>query len=548
MATGSRKRHADNALAESFNATIKRETLQDHSTWAGAAACRREVFRWPRAFTVIRCDRVPLAKKGALSWNDSTCRRLNRSSSRSTFLVRKSTSCYPLLSAGGRGVVSQAGAVALVRTAQVSGLMSALSTVLAPWRKPLASHDPGKIVCDLAIALAIGGDCLADIAMLRSEPGVFGSVASDPTVSRLITTLAADAPKALAAIAAAGATARSAAWEAAGHRAPDDGVDADHPLIVDLDATLVTAHSDKESAAPTYKRGYGFHPLCAFVDHGPAGTGEPLAILLRPGNAGANKAADHITVVKDVLAQLPIQAGYRVGRKVLVRADAGGATHEFLNYLQQRRLAYSVGFGLTETIAAAVDKIPETAWSPAYDTDGGIRDGAWVAEATGVVDLSGWPPGMRLIVRRERPHPGAQLRFTDGDGLRLTAFVTNTARGQIPELELRHRRRARCEDRIRAAKDTGLANLPLHGFDQNRIWCAIVQLACELTAWLQMLALHEHPARRWEPKRLRLRLFSIAARITRHARRARLRLAAHDPWTHLLTDALTRLNALPAPT
>jgi Transposase DDE domain group 1 len=464
--------------------------------------------------------------------------------------VRKSTSPYPGLAveATGSGVVSQAGAVALARTAQATGLTTALSAALMPWRKPLASHDPGKIVCDLAIALAIGGDCLADIAMLRSEPGVFGLVASDPTVSRLITTLADDAPTALEAIAAARASARSVAWTAAGNRAPGHGVDADHPLIVDLDATLVTAHSDKESAAPTYKRGFGFHPMCAFVDHGPGGTGEPLAILLRPGNAGANRAADHVTVVKDALAQLPIPAGYRVGRKVLVRADAGGATHDFLNYLTKRRLSYSIGFGLTETIAAAIEEIPDQAWTPAYDSDGGIRDGAWVTEATGVVDLSGWPPGMRLIVRRERPHPGAQLRFTDHDGLRLTAFVTNSAGGQIPELELRHRRRARCEDRIRTAKDTGLANLPLHGFDQNRIWCAIVQLACELTAWLQMLALHEHPARRWEPKRLRLRLFSIAARITHHARRARLRLAAHAPWTHLLTDALTRLNALPAPT
>jgi hypothetical protein len=426
--------------------------------------------------------------------------------------------------------------------------MAGLSTALAPWRKPLASHDPGKIVCDLAIALAIGGDCLADIAMLRTEPAVFGAVASDPTVSRLIATLAADAPKALAAIGVARASARAMAWRAAGNRAPDHGVDADHPLIVDLDATLVTAHSDKESAAPTYKRGYGFHPLCAFVDHGPAGTGEPLAILLRPGNAGANKATDHISIVKDVVAQLPIDTGYRVGRKVLVRTDAGGASHDFLNYLTKRRLSYSIGFGLTETIAAAIDEIPEPAWTPAYDTDGGVRDGAWIAEATGMIDLTDWPPGMRLIVRKERPHPGAQLRFTDRDGLRLTAFVTNTARGQLPQLELRHRRRARCEDRIRAAKDTGLANLPLHGFNANRIWCAIVQLACELTAWLQMLALHEHPARRWEPKRLRLRLFSIAARITRHARRARLRLAAHAPWAGLLTDALTRLNTLPAPT
>lgn len=177
-----------------------------------------------------------------------------------------------------------------------------------------------------------------------------------------------------------------------------------------------------------------------------------------------------------------------------------------------------------------------------------MREGAWVAEATGVCDLTGWPPGMRVIVRKERPHPGAQLRFTDHDGLRLTAFVTNTRRGQLADLELRHRRRARCEDRIRAAKNTGLQNLPLHGFNQNQIWCAIVQLACDLIAWAQTLALHDHPVQRWEPKRLRLRLFFIAGRISRHARRTQLQLAARASWVELITTGLTRLAALPAPT
>jgi hypothetical protein len=458
--------------------------------------------------------------------------------------VSKSRSAYPALSVDrcGWGVVSNAGAAVLLRTAERTGLISALSAGLAPWRKPLASHDPGKIVCDLAVALAIGGDCLADVGLLRSEPGLFGSVASDPTVSRLIAALATDAPKALAAIGSARAAARRTAWTAAGDRAPDHGVDAEAPLVLDVDATLVTAHSDKEQAAPNFKRGYGFHPLCAFVDHGSAGTGEPVAILLRPGNAGSNTAADHKAVLADALAQLPSQPGYRVGKKVLVRTDTAGGTHEFVEHLHARRLSYSVGFFLSDAAAAALDLIPETAWTPAYDADGQIRDGAWVAEATGVLDLSGWPEGMRVIVRKERPHPGAQLRLTDRDGLRLTAFATNTARGQLPDLELRHRRRARAEDRIRCAKDTGLANLPLHGFDQNRIWCVIVQLACEVTAWMQMLALDNHPARHWEPKRLRLRLFSIAASLARHARRIRLRLSAHAPWADLLTTALARLK------
>ncbi|AYA23139.1 IS1380-like element ISRer1 family transposase [Rhodococcus rhodochrous] len=463
--------------------------------------------------------------------------------------MSKSTSPYPRVSASatGTGVVSQAGTVLLLRTAEKTGLAAALTTELAPYRKPLARHDPGKIVLDLATALAIGGDCLADIAQLRAHPEIFGAVASDPTVSRLISVLATDADTALAAIGRARATARSHAWAAAGTSAPDHAIDEAHPLVLDIDATLVTAHSEKEQAAPTFKRGFGFHPLCAFVDHGTGGTGEPVAMLLRPGNSGSNTAADHITVVQDALAQLPVDPAYRVGKKVLVRIDGAGGTHGLIEYLTKRRLSYSVGFGLTETMVAALELVPDQAWTPAYDSDGQVRDGAWVTELTGLLDLSSWPKGMRVIVRKERPHPGAQLRFTDRDGLRLTAFVTNTRRGQLPDLELRHRRRARCEDRIRTAKVTGLQNLPLHGFDQNRIWLALVQLACELIAWMQMLALTDVAARRWEPKRLRLRLLSIAGRVARHARRVRLRLAATAPDIDVLVAGLNRLEALPAP-
>jgi hypothetical protein len=450
-------------------------------------------------------------------------------------------------SATGTGIVSHAGAVLLLRAAEKTGLAAALTTELAPYRKPLARHDPGKIVLDLAVSLAIGGDCLADIAQLRAHPEIFGAVAADPTVSRLISALAGDANTALAAINRARAAARAHAWAAAGTSAPDHDIDEAHPLVLDIDATLVTAHSEKESAAPTFKRGFGFHPLCAFVDHGDGGTGEPVAMLLRPGNAGSNTAADHITIVQDALAQLPSDPAYRVGKKVLVRIDGAGGTHALIEYLTKRRLSYSVGFSLTDTHAEAIDLVPEQAWTPAYDADGQVRDGAWVTEITDLLDLSTWPKGMRVVARKERPHPGAQLRFTDRDGLRLTAFVTNARRGQLPDLELRHRRRARCEDRIRSAKATGLQNLPLHGFDQNRIWLALVQLACELVAWMQMLALTEIAARKWEPKRLRLRLLSIAGRVSRHARRVRLRLASSAPYVDVLVAGLNRLAALPAP-
>ena len=370
----------------------------------------------------------------------------------------------PVVTAGAGNVVSSAGGVLLVAAARAAGLDVALSAALTPWRRPLARHDPAKILLDVAVALAMGGDCLADIAVLRAQPTVFGPVASDPTVSRLVDRLSADTSKALAAIASARATARARVWHLAGGRAPDHAADADDPVIIDLDATLVTAHSEKEQAAPTYKRGFGFHPIGAWVDHGVHGTGEALAMILRPGNAGANTAADHIAVTREALGQLPGISG-RPGRKVLIRTDGAGGTHAFLEWLTSRRLQYSIGFGLTETLAQLVDHLPEKAWTPAYDADRRPREGAWVAELTGLADLHTWPAGMRLIVRAERPHPGAQLRFTDVDGNRLTAFVTNTRRGQLADLELRHRRRARCEDRIRAAKDVGLTNLPLHDFD-----------------------------------------------------------------------------------
>ena len=457
---------------------------------------------------------------------------------------------YPRVHADttGAGVVSQAGAVALVETVRVAGLDAALATALARWRKPSARHDPGKVITDLAIALALGGDCLADVALLRAEPGVFGPVASDPTVSRTIDALAADSSRVLAAIDAARAAARARVWRLAGEHAPDHDTDADRPLIVDVDATLVTAHSDKEQAAATFKRGFGFHPLWTFADHGAEGTGEPLSCLLRRGNAGSNTAADHISVVRAALAQLPgHRSGTRPGRKVLVRTDGAGSTHEFLSWLVSQRLSYSVGFALPHSFTDTLAKMPAKGWTPAYDGDGQPRDGAWVADVTGLLDLAGWPEGMRVIVRKERPHPGAQLRITDADGHRITAFATNTPRGQLADLELRHRRRARCEDRIRVAKDTGLNNLPLHDFAQNQIWCAIIALAVELTAWMQMLALTNHAARRWEPKRLRLRLFSIAGRLAEHGRRRRLHLSAHAPWARLLAAMLDTLHAIPAP-
>lgn len=461
----------------------------------------------------------------------------------------KTTRAYPRLHAGAANTnaIGHAGGVLLTEAVRATGLDRALSETLAPFRKPLARHDPAKVILDAAISLALGGDALSDIATLRAEPAIYGQVASDPTISRTIASLAADVSRVEEAVASARRAARETAWELAGEHAPGAGRSARDPLIIDLDATLITAHSEKEDARPTFKRGFGFHPLTASIDHGPGGTGEMVAMRLRPGNAGSNTVDDHIDVTRAALRQIPGIDPSRPGKSVLVRTDGAGGTKGFLAWLTRRRVAYSVGFTLPFATPEVYRLIPENEWQAAIDADGEPRDGAGVVELTGLLDLTGWPDGMRVIVRRERPHPGAQLRFDDVDGYRLTAFATNQTRGQLADLELRHRRRARAEDRIRDAKDTGLRNLPLKTFGQNRVWCLIVGIASELIAWLGLLAHPDQQARRWEPKRLRHRLFTLPAVIARTGRRVWLRFANRSRWASVLTAAIARLRSLPAP-
>jgi hypothetical protein len=427
----------------------------------------------------------------------------------------------PTLASGPASAMGQAGGVLLTETIRAAGLDVALSDGLGRWRRPAAVHDPGKVILDLAVALALGGDCLADVAVLRAEPGVFGSVASDPTVSRTITALAADAPAALAAINIARAAARARVWELAGGHAPDHDTTAAAPLVIDLDATLGHRALGEGGRGPDVQARLWVSPVVR------------LRRPRRRGHRGDGRRA--------------ASPGQRPGRKVLIRTDGAGSSHAFLDWLTGQRLSYSVGFALPNNPGDLLAMTEEQVWTPAYNSDGQVREGAWVAELTSMLTLTGRPKGMRVIARKERPHPGAQLRITDADGLRVTAFATNTTRGQLPDLELRHRRRARAEDRIRCAKDTGQRNLPLHSFAQNQLWCAIVTLAAEITAWLQLLALTSTNARRWEPKRLRLRLFTIAAALTRHSRKTVLTLNQKHPWATLAHDGITALRLATAP-
>jgi len=438
--------------------------------------------------------------------------------------------------AGRESLISSTGASLLVQTAQVSGLAQGLSRQLAPWRAARSIHDPGKMILDLAVAIALGGDCLADAALVRAQPDLFGEVASDPTISRLVDALGGDRSAAVAAIRRARAGAREVVWQ---QHWP---VAAGEEVVVDLDATLIGAHSEKEGATPNFKRGFGFHPMMAFVDHGAGGTGEPLAAMLRPGRANASDAADQIAVLDAAVTQLPEAARDRV----LVRGDTGSGVKELLWHIHHRGLSYSVGVYGRQPVLDALAALPRQAWRRALDANGCPREGAQVAELTRWLPATfvGWPPGMRVIARRERPHPGAQLRITDAHGWRITLFATNTTGGRLADLEMRHRLRARAEDRIRGLKDTGLINLPLQAFGKNEIWLELAALAYELLTWTQLLAWPDHPARSWEPKRLRLRLLAVAARMITTGRRRVLRLSRRWPWSGLLISGQRNLAAL----
>jgi hypothetical protein len=280
--------------------------------------------------------------------------------------------------------------------------------------------------------------------------------------------------------------------------------------------------------------------MTAWADHKPDGSGKPLAVILRPGNTGSSTAADRKQATGLALAQLP----RHLRRKVLVRADTAGGAHEFLGLLitRSRRLHYSAGITITEDIQDAILKVPASAWTQAYDGNGEARNGAWVAEITGMLDLSSWPAGMRVIVRKERPHPA-----------RSCVSPTSTATGSPSRRPARRSGSSRTWN-CGTAAGTGSSAAPRtpacgtchpKGFAQNQLWCEIVALACELLAWPQMIAM-VGPARRWEPKRLRLRIFAVARRLVRGGRRLRLRLAGRWPWTPQITAAVNRLQALPS--
>ena len=433
------------------------------------------------------------------------------------------------VTADGVGLVSHAGTALLAQVADMLGLTRALSLRLAVLKQRERGHDPGRVIRDLAVMLADGGECVSDLGAVRHQEALFGPVASDSTAFRVIDRIASE-PGLLEALQVAHARARARFWKL--HGAPEF-------LTIDIDATLITAHSEKEHAAGNYKGGYGFHPLHAYADE----TREAFGAMLRPGNAGANTAADHKQVLDQALEQIPAECIESI--EILVRADRAGATHELADYCREGQMRFSFGYDQIDSVRQAILETPENAWVPALDQDDSVRENGEVVEITDRLDLTGWPEGSRLIVRRERPHPGAQLSFTDHDGYRFQAILTDQPDQDIAVLERRHRQRARVEDRIRDDKDTGLAKFPFKEFALNEVWLEIVLLAHDLIVWTQALLLDGDLAKA-EPKRLRYRLLHAAARLAFHGRRGRLRLQHDWPWAIELAAAFQKLKTLPA--
>lgn len=434
------------------------------------------------------------------------------------------------VSSDGEGLVSQAGTLLLTEVADRTGLTQALSTGLSGVRVRRSIHDPGRVIRDLAVTLAAGGEAVTDLRMLRDQEMLFGRVASDATVFRTVEKLSLD-PEYLGEIQDARVAAREHVW--AQSPRPDR-------VTIDIDGSLVNSHSEKEGAAGNFKGGYGFHPMLAFLDE----TSEAAAMVLRPGNAGANTATDQIQAAESALAQIP---GRKEDRpEVLLRTDSAGAVHDLLDWASDEEVSFSVGFDLTNPVRDAISRVSAKDWIPAENQEGEIRKNGEVTEITGLLDLEGWPENSRVIVRRERPHPGAQLSFTDQDGHRFQAILTDQPDPDIAMLERNHRARARVENQISDAKDTGLANLPFRSFEMNQIWLEIVQIAHDLLAWTKTLTLDGELAVA-RPKRLRNRLLHVAARLSFHSRKARLRLQANWPWATELAEAFRKLARIPTP-
>ena len=438
---------------------------------------------------------------------------------------------------GGKGVVAHVGLHALGSLADALGLGSALTSCIKPagGRTPL--HDRGKVLVQMALVLAGGGESCADVEHLRVQKDLFGDVPSDSTVYRTFHEFDSDQRDEFAKVLAA---VRQKVWAKIG---------TSEPVILDFDASLVMGLAEsKEHAAPTYKGGFGFHPLFCFADL----TGETLSHTLRPGNATAHNAADHVKVLDAALAQLPelIRAGHGIGdestpsRAVIARADNAGCTQGFLAACRVRHVNFSVTARSNAQLQSAIYTVSqcEDLWQPSRTQGGELRSGAAVCEVTDYLRLRKMPSGTRCIVRREPLHPGAQRSLFPSDEFRYWGFYTDCD-GDPVDLDLTMRAHAHVEDHIQRLKESGLTRFPFTSFEANANWLMTVAMGADLVRWFQLLCL-EGSWKDVRPKALRWEIFHAPGRIVRGARRVIVRLLDGWPATRQLLNAYQRVALL----
>jgi hypothetical protein len=458
------------------------------------------------------------------------------------------------VTADGRGLVGHAGAVPLRALADRTGLTGALSAALG---KPFDQRlDRGVILIQTAMAIALGGTAISDIRVFEHTRAVFGPPVSDSTVWRTLNEIG---PLSADRVERARARTRRHVWKLLADR-PEGfpqvtvaGKSMPGWTVLDIDASLVDAASGKEQAAPTWKKGHGFHPFLVTCDN----TDELLLLRLRPGNAGSNTATDHISVLRDAVRQVP--AVHR--RRILIRIDGAGASHAVTDWIASTDghrsfiWEYSTGFTMADAHEQAIATLAPGAWEPTLEvSDGDLRPNGEVAEITGLLELAAWP-GMRLLVRREHPsakHSRALTLFESERGYRYRLIATNTPErpGRPAQwLEARHRGHVHVETKgVEQAKDCGLRRMPSKCYSINQAWCQAVEIATDLRRWLQLLALHDREDLvACEPGTLRFRFLAVPARLVTHARRKILRIPPHWPWATAITTAYNRIQALPAP-
>jgi hypothetical protein len=465
------------------------------------------------------------------------------------------------VTASGRGLVGHAGAILLRKAADRTGLTSALSGALAG-KGTSQLLDRGIVLVSMAAAISLGATSMSDIGLIAHLAPLLGGAPSGPTVRRALDL--AGTPRMLDRIARARARARAHAWGLIAETAAGfpwlviAGKSLEGWIVIDMDATLVTAHSDKQGAAPTWKKGYGFHPLGAWCRN----TRECLAMKLRPGNAGSNTFTDHEEVLAGALRQVPS----RFRRKVIVRVDGAGASHALVKHLQslntmRKKVLFTTGWMITSADEDAIAKLPAAAWKPGTGQDGTAEQDKDTAEITHLLSRAeNWPDGLRWIVRRVKPsrrQAGNLTAFEKKTGWRYNVICTNIPDAGIPGtagthhpqfIDVLHREHACVETAgVRTAKAMGLRGLPSKTWQVNCGWVIAANIAADLAAWTRLLG-HGDDAelRNANPDTLRYRVWHLPARLARHARQHTLAISETWPWADAFLACWQRLCALPA--